>query len=111
MESLLADSDSCTTFFFFGFWKQKFWECHKALSIVYVCLKASNSMPQKLKTKFEASPMGWMSNHGTITKRPLKLRVIAFFFFFFWGVKFQKKKKKIANKLGCNIKTTPLNIS
>ena len=66
-------------------------------------------MPQKLKTKFEASPMGWMSSHGTITKRPLKLRVIAFFFF--GGLNSKKKKKKIANKLGCNLKTTPLNIS
>ena len=98
MESLLTDSDSCTTFFFFCFWKQKFWECYKALSIVYVCLKASNSMPQKLKTKFEASPMGWMSSHGTITKHPLKLRVIAFFFFF-GGLNSKKKKKKLPTNL------------
>ena len=80
MESLLADSNSCTTFSFF-FWKQKFWECYEALSIVYVCLKASNSMPQKLKTKFEASPMGMDDQPRHNYKTSFKTACHRIFFF------------------------------
>ena len=79
MESLLADSDSCTTFFFFWFLEAKILGMLRSSQYCVCVLKSFEFDASKTQNKSRSFSTGMDEQHGTITKRPLKLRVVALF--------------------------------